>query len=665
MNVNGSQFLVNQKHFLTGFSPVRYLLFIILILIQTNSFSSNTDSTKKKEPKIIPVVKYITQDDFSHTNPIKELQNIDTALSGIEVFNPAFQKSYHYLGNLGSASAPTIFSLNNKFGTDVGFHDFDLFFFTPEDIKYYRTNKPYTELSYNLCSNSEQYLRITHTQNINDRFNFGLDYNRIASLGYFQNQNTSMSDFDFFMWYNSKNQRYNILASGTWNHVNNQENGGLPSYYTDTVFDVQYKSNLDKANLPVIMNQPSDATIIREKIFNVQQFYDFGFKKDVRVNDTTVVKKFIPTQRISHSISYQTNSNIYKDTIPDTSFYQHYYFDSLATYDSAHYYKIENKISWTTLGNKNNETDSIRKILYTFSLYHQYLQFNQFENNQKIVNNYAENAMAEFEIQHNPKASHFNYQGGGNYYFYGTNKGNYKAYLCFLNQFDSTIYFGIGFNRKLVAPELIENRYFSNHFFWFNNFSNTLSNGGRIYFDLPKLHLYSSLTYYNISNYIYFDSLALPAQSSTKINILQLDITKNFIWSNFHFNNHFIFQKVTGNDVLHLPEFLSINSFYYEHRFFKHALQMQFGTDFHYNTAYYSDAYMPATGQFYLQNSAKTGNYPLLDLFINFRIKTVRIFVRAENMLDALTPATSYFLVPNYPMPGRTLKFGIIWQFFD
>jgi outer membrane cobalamin receptor len=74
---------------------------------------------------------------------------------------------------------------------------------------------------------------------------------------------------------------------------------------------------------------------------------------------------------------------------------------------------------------------------------------------------------------------------------------------------------------------------------------------------------------------------------------------------------------------------------------------------------------MPATGQFYLQSSEKTGNYPLLDLFVNFRIKTVRIFVRGENMLDALTPATSYFLVPNYPMPGRTLKFGIIWQFFD
>src|ERR1017187_6681538 len=112
-NLTGEKPVRKLSNILTGFSPVRYLIFIILILTQTNSFSSNTDSTKKKEPKIIPVVKYITQDDFNQTNTISELKNIDTALSGIEVFNPAFQKSYHYLGNLGTAAAPTIFSLNN------------------------------------------------------------------------------------------------------------------------------------------------------------------------------------------------------------------------------------------------------------------------------------------------------------------------------------------------------------------------------------------------------------------------------------------------------------------------------------------------------------------------------------------------------------------------
>jgi len=644
---------------------VRYLFFLLLILTQANLFAANADSVKKKEPKITPVVKYITLDDFNRTNPIKELQKIDTALSGIEVFNPAFQKSYHYLGNLGSASAPTIFSPNNYFGTDVGYHGYDLFFFRPEDIKYYRTNTPYTELNYNLCSNSEQFLKIIHTQNIGERFNVGLNYNRIASLGYFQNQNTSMSNFDFFMWYNSKNQRYNLLVSGTWNHVNNQENGGLPSAYTDTVFNKFYKSNLDKATLPVNMNQPTDETTFRDKVFNVRQFYDFGFKKNLQVNDTTVVKKFIPTQRISYSINYHTNSYIYQDSIPDSGFYNLYYYNLNGTYDSTHYYKIENKISWATLGNKNNETDSIRHILYTFSLAHQYLSYQQFENTLDIVDETTDNAMAGFDIRNNPEKSQFHWQGGGDYYFYGTNKGNYNTHINLLSGYENIYYIGIGIDRRLYAPELIDNRYESNHFIWFNNFTNTLSNSARFDFGMPKWHFYVSLNYYTLSNYIYFDSLALPAQSSTQINILQLDVTKNFVWGNFHFNNHFVYQKVSGNDVIHLPEFLSINSFYYEHRFFKKALQMQFGTDFRYNTAYYSDAYMPATGQFYLQNSEKTGNYPLLDLFINFRIKTVRIFVRGENMLDAITPATNYSLVPYYPMPGRSLKFGIIWQFFD
>ena len=156
MNVNDYHFLANLLQYLTGEKPVRILLIFLLFITQTNLFAANTDSVKKKEPKITPVVKYITLDDFSRTNPVKELQKIDTALSGIEVFNPAFQKSYNFLGNIGSASAPTIFGSNNNFGTDAGHHGYDLFFFRPEDIKYYRTNTPYTELNYNLCSASEQ-----------------------------------------------------------------------------------------------------------------------------------------------------------------------------------------------------------------------------------------------------------------------------------------------------------------------------------------------------------------------------------------------------------------------------------------------------------------------------------------------------------------------------
>src|SRR5665213_2486247 len=159
---NQKSLMVNRYRLIVN----RLLIFILLILCQTNLFASNTDSAKKKEPKIIPVVKFITQDDFNQTNPVYELKKIDTALAGIEVFNPAFKNSYHYLGNLGTAAAPTIFSLNNHFGTDVGYHDFDLYFLNPDDIKFYRTNTPFTEISYNLCSNSEQYFRLTHTQNV-------------------------------------------------------------------------------------------------------------------------------------------------------------------------------------------------------------------------------------------------------------------------------------------------------------------------------------------------------------------------------------------------------------------------------------------------------------------------------------------------------------------
>ena len=115
---------------------------------------------------------------------------------------------------------------------------------------------------------------------------------------------------------------------------------------------------------------------------------------------------------------------------------------------------------------------------------------------------------------------------------------------------------------------------------------------------------------------------------------------------------------------MRLPDFSSYTSFIYENNFFKKALYGQFGIDVRYCTLYLADAYMPATGQFYLQNEKKIGNYAYVDLFANFRIKTFRFFLKYEH-LNAGFSEKGYYTVPHYPMAGGTFKWGIRWQFFD
>ena len=91
---------------------------------------------------------------------------------------------------------------------------------------------------------------------------------------------------------------------------------------------------------------------------------------------------------------------------------------------------------------------------------------------------------------------------------------------------------------------------------------------------------------------------------------------------------------------------------------------IQTGFDFHFNSFYYADAFMPATGMFYWQNETKTGGFGLVDFFFNFRIKSARMFLKFENIGDNFL-AKGYYLTPHYPMPGMTVQFGVVWRFFD
>ena len=639
--------------FLNRIAATACILFL-LMFCHFNALSAVQDSVKKKEKKVIPVIKAIDENAFFHADPTKELKRIDSLLEGIEIFNPAFKRSNHYLGNLGTATAPSIFDINKNFLADIGFHGYDLYFDTPEKLKYYRTNTPFSELNYNLCSKSEQSLRIRHTQNVSERFNFGLDYNRLGSDGYFLHQMTSINHFDFVAWYNSKNQRYNVLVNGVWNIVKNQENGGIAS---DSTFDASYVNNLNRGTMHV--NLMNAQRRYRNRTFYVKQFYDLGYHYNVNINDSTSVEKFKPAQRIAHTISLETGSNTFVDSLETAGFYAKFYPDTLSIFDSSHYSKLENKLSWSTLSNKKNQNDSVRHLNFSVEVAHQLIRYNQ-----KSIDTAMQNIYAGFSLFNNPENNDFRWSVDGKYNFFGVNKGLYSTEIKLSKSVDE-FFFHVDAGRKLLAPQLIQNRYDGSNFQWINHFKNSENTYASFSVINKMRKLKLAINYFEIRNQIYFDTLALPAQSAGTVRVQQVVLTKNFVWNRFHLNNDFTFQKISGDDVLHLPQFLSVNSFYYETYLFKHVLQTQFGTDFHYYSSYRSDAYMPVTGQFYLQNSIKTGNYPIVDLFISFRIRTARIFIRGENLLDGFLPVTGYYLVPQYPMPGSSLKFGIIWQFFD
>jgi outer membrane receptor protein involved in Fe transport len=113
-----------------------------------------------------------------------------------------------------------------------------------------------------------------------------------------------------------------------------------------------------------------------------------------------------------------------------------------------------------------------------------------------------------------------------------------------------------------------------------------------------------------------------------------------------------------------LPEYTLEHSLFYENDIFNRAARIQIGASVFYSSAYYADAYMPATAQFYLQDNKKYGNYPYIDFFVNAKVKNVRVFFKIDH-LNSGWMGNTYIPVQNYPMNGRAFKVGFSWRFFD
>ena len=73
---------------------------------------------------------------------------------------------------------------------------------------------------------------------------------------------------------------------------------------------------------------------------------------------------------------------------------------------------------------------------------------------------------------------------------------------------------------------------------------------------------------------------------------------------------------------------------------------------------------MPATGIFYIQNDKKIGNYPYCDIFLNFKIKQARIFIKYQHFNNGWF-STAYYDSPHYPSPESAFKLGISWYFYN
>ena len=99
-------------------------------------------------------------------------------------------------------------------------------------------------------------------------------------------------------------------------------------------------------------------------------------------------------------------------------------------------------------------------------------------------------------------------------------------------------------------------------------------------------------------------------------------------------------------------------------------LNIAMGLEGLYHTPYKADMYSPLNGQFFYQDTSTISNFPRIDAFIHFRIRTFKAYFRAENlntarMLGGFQFNNNSLAAPYYPTPGLVIRFGVYWSFIN
>jgi hypothetical protein len=86
--------------------------------------------------------------------------------------------------------------------------------------------------------------------------------------------------------------------------------------------------------------------------------------------------------------------------------------------------------------------------------------------------------------------------------------------------------------------------------------------------------------------------------------------------------------------------------------------------DVHYKSEYYASGYDITTQQFYTQTTIKILDFPIIDFFLNTKIKRGRIFFKFHNFMK-LFADYGYVPTPFYPGQKNVIDFGFDWSFYD
>ena len=639
---------------------IRFSIIVFSLFLSSGLFAQKQDSVKHKIIK-----EWTLSPDFSEEVELP----FDTVFSFFHRFKTADRYS-PVNATLGNYGLP-FYQINffdritdpDKFLTSTYYP----FLHLPERAIFMNTQKPFSELVWSFAGpreTSEQTFRIKHSQNVNRFLNFGLIYDIIYSLGQYNYQRAEDKNFTFFSSYTGN--KYKLYFSAGVNNLISYENGGIPDFKElekDKTREVQVNLGpLNKAQ-----------SLLKNRNLLLVQRYTIGGNA-VAKTDTVAQKKkgfFGLSGTFSHILTLESNKRTYSDNSPRSGFYDTTYISKTYTYDSLAQKSIENTLRFDFTTNESRKfrlgggvgiRNEIQRYYSTTPV--RYIYISESADYERINN-------AVIGKLYNNIGDKFRWIALGDLYLTGYRAGDFSLNGVITKAFDlkkGRLSWLITGGISSRQPSFWYEHWGGNNFKWNNNLSKEIrvDLGSSISYPARKAEI--KFNYAIIDNYIDFGLNATPSQHEGGISVAALTVSKDLRAWKFHLATDLILQKTSDQVIIDLPLATVRSAAYFEHLFkFKSTggrLNLQVGADATYNTTYHPYSYMPSTGRFYRQNQFIAGDYPFVNVFLNFKVKRTRVFVMLDHM-NAKFMGYKYDMVPSYPMNVRMFRYGIAWTFYD
>ncbi|MBC7872607.1 MAG: hypothetical protein H7Y01_01350 [Ferruginibacter sp.] len=574
-----------------------------------------------------------------------------------------------FLGNLGSATRPILFSPRMSAGFDPGFHSYDAYQWKLEDTRFYQTTRPYTVLGYIIGANAEQTISILHTQNLKPTLNAAFEYRFISSPGSLKNLQNAHHNIRLSTAFQSLNRRYSGFAVLTNNKISAGESGGITadsllkdSRYSDRFLiptliggDAQFNSNFFSSTGVTGSKYKNTGLFLRHQ-------YDFG-QKDSILTDSVVIRLFYPRIRIQHNLWISTSSYSFSDGVSVDSLSRHFGYTSLSSpiLFKDVWKEVRNEFAVVLFPEKQNQN----QFLKVGAAY-------------QLLNGTLDNTSVRYyniyllgEYRNRTRNKKWDINANGQLFPGGLNAGDYSASVRLNASLGKKLgEVQLGFYNTNHTPSFVYDRR-SSFPLLPSNASFNKENITRLAASLheSKFNVTLSGSYFLIANYTYFDSFYHASQASGIASVLQVSAEKKFkVSKHWNLYSEIYFQQPTGN-VINLPALFTRQRLVFEGNFFKN-LDLATGLELRYFTPFKADNYSPLTGQFFLQEQTTISNRPDIGAFFHFRIKSFNAFIRYENINTiSFSPKFGFlennFAAPNYPTPGGILRFGFKWGFVN